>query len=134
MKQVSISFVAVLIATFSKQVLGAIWYGPLFGKHWLALTNMTPEQAKQGMIKSIIIDSIASFFMAMVLANTIAHAGGSNIYHGIGIGFWNWLGFILSTHIGYIFFEKLPRKLIVMKLGFQFIGTLIMGAIIAGMV
>jgi len=38
----------VLVAALTSFLLGGLWYGPLFGKAWLAATGLTEEQAKAG--------------------------------------------------------------------------------------
>ena len=43
-----VSWIGVLVAAASAFVLGGIWYGPLFGKKWLAYNGMTEEDAQTG--------------------------------------------------------------------------------------
>lgn len=39
-----VSLLATLVATILGFVLGGLWYGPLFGKAWLAAVGVTAEQ------------------------------------------------------------------------------------------
>jgi hypothetical protein len=39
-----ISWVAVLVATLAGFALGALWYGPLFGKAWMRTVGLTQDQ------------------------------------------------------------------------------------------
>jgi hypothetical protein len=43
----SVSLLATLVATLLGFVLGALWYGPLFGKSWMAENNLTEEQIRK---------------------------------------------------------------------------------------
>src|SRR5687768_437965 len=43
----AVSLLATLVATVLGFALGALWYGPLFGKRWLAAVGMTPAQIRQ---------------------------------------------------------------------------------------
>jgi len=43
-----VSLVAALVATVLGFVLGALWYGPLFGRAWTAAVGITPEQIRSG--------------------------------------------------------------------------------------
>ena len=43
----AVSLVATLVATVLGFVLGALWYGPLFGKRWMAAVGMTAEEIRQ---------------------------------------------------------------------------------------
>ena len=39
-----VNLLAVLAAAVATMVLGAIWYGPLFGKSWMSAHGYTPEK------------------------------------------------------------------------------------------
>ena len=43
----AINWLSVLIAVVAAQVLGFLWYGPLFSKQWMAALGWTPEQMKE---------------------------------------------------------------------------------------
>jgi len=42
----NVSLVATLVATVLGFILGALWYGPLFGKRWMAAVGLTPDQIR----------------------------------------------------------------------------------------
>jgi len=67
-----VSWIAVVAAAVSAFVLGGIWYGPLFGKKWMALVGLTEDQAKSGNPAiifggSLVLSFIAAFVFAMFL-------------------------------------------------------------------
>jgi Protein of unknown function (DUF1761) len=39
----NVSLIATLVGTVLGFALGALWYGPLFGKTWMAAVGLTPE-------------------------------------------------------------------------------------------
>ena len=39
-----VNLLAVLVAGIVPMVVGALWYGPLFGKRWLQLMETTAEE------------------------------------------------------------------------------------------
>ncbi len=43
-----VSWLAVVVATVLSFGLGALWYGPLFGKAWMAEHGTTPEELMEG--------------------------------------------------------------------------------------
>jgi hypothetical protein len=43
----AVSLLAALVATLSGFVLGALWYGPLFGKWWTRAVGMTAEEMQR---------------------------------------------------------------------------------------
>lgn len=67
-----VSWIAVIAAAVSAFVLGGLWYGPLFGKKWMALVGLSEEQAKAGNPAVIfggafVLSLIAAFVFAMFL-------------------------------------------------------------------
>jgi hypothetical protein len=42
-----VSLLATLVATLLGFALGALWYGPLFGKPWMRAVGLTPEQIRR---------------------------------------------------------------------------------------
>lgn len=43
-----VNLLAVVLGTVAFFVVGAIWYGPLFGKSWRAMNGITDEMVKAG--------------------------------------------------------------------------------------
>ena len=137
---VPINYVAVVVAAVAQMVLGFLWYGPIFGKPWMAMMGITEEkmkeaQAKGGMGKSYAIMAVGALVMSFVLAHAIVFATTYLLFYGvtagITIGFLNWLGFIAPVTMGSVLWEGKPWKLWVLNAGYYLVGLCIMGAIIA---
>ena len=67
-----VSWIGVFAAAVSAFVLGGLWYGPLFGKKWLAYNGMTEEDARSGNQAIVfggafLLSLLASFVFAMFL-------------------------------------------------------------------
>lgn len=64
-----LNWIAIVVAGLIPTALGALWYGPLFGKQWLNSTGKPEEwyreQGGMGMIMAV------SIFLSIVLAWTI---------------------------------------------------------------
>jgi hypothetical protein len=43
-----VSLVATLVVTLSAFALGALWYGPLFGRIWISAVGRTREELLRG--------------------------------------------------------------------------------------
>jgi hypothetical protein len=88
-------------------VIGAVWYGPLLGKKWMAELGMTLEDANSGdMGKAYAIAVLNSFLMAFVLANVIRLTGVTGLGGGILMGLLMWVGFTGFTFAVNHAFEK----------------------------
>jgi len=73
-----INWLAVLAATVAHQVIGFLWYGPLFGKMWMRAIGLNAEQVGSG-TSSIIIASLAALVMAASMLTPIKPLDGAAI-------------------------------------------------------
>ena len=137
---IPVNYWAVLASAVVMIVLGSLWYGPLFGKQWMAMMGikmpekMTPEIQK-GMMRSYAIMALGSFLLSLVLAHSIifgkAYLGISGISAGLQGAFWNWLGFIAPVTLGPVLWENKPWKLWVLNAGYYLVGMLIIGVLLS---
>lgn len=98
-----INWLAVLAASLVGFAVGAVWYGPLFGKAWMETVNMTPEDAAgANMAKLFGLSFVFQLLMAVNLAmflGTEVDAGTGALY-GFLAGF-GWIAFALSVNALY---------------------------------
>ncbi len=137
---VPINYLAVLVSAIMSMVLGTVWYGPLFGKQWMALSGINPEmkndpKAKAAMIRAYTLMFVGSLVMSYVLAHSIIFASTylmvAGVSGGLMAGFWSWLGFIAPVTLGTVLWEGKPWKLWLITNGYQLAYLLIAGAILA---
>ncbi|MDO8593926.1 MAG: DUF1761 domain-containing protein [bacterium] len=139
MPVVTINYLAVLLCAIASMVLGSLWYGPLFGKQWVALAGITPEQMERGkragMWNLYALALIGALVMAHVLAFSLAFASSyfnaTGVFVGLMAGFWNWLGFIAPVTLGSVLWEGKSWKLWILNNAYQLVLLLIMGVILA---
>ena len=138
---ITLHYLAVLVAAIASMVVGFLWYGPLFGKKWMGMMGMTEadinaaKQNKGGMGKSYVIAFIGSLVTAYVLAHiiTMARMAGvsSGVSGGITSAFWVWLGFFATTALGGVLWERKSWSLYFLNTIHQLVMLLAMGAILA---
>lgn len=135
MPQVQINFLVILVAAIVNMVLGFLWYSPiLFGKKWLTAIGKTEDQLKsekKGMGKVYLLSFLGALVMAYVLVHIVSYTGAATISGGIQAGFWMWLGFVVTTSLGGLLFEKRPAVLFYINSGYYLVALIIMGAILA---
>lgn len=110
---VPINYWAILVNVVLAMVLGFLWYGPLFGKKWIASMGWTEAQVqegmKRGMQKSMALMAIGSLIMSFVLSHSLVFAstylGESGVGAGLMTGFWNWIGFVAPVLVGAVAWE-----------------------------
>lgn len=66
----AINYLAVIAAVAIGFPLGGLWYGPLFGKQWMACVGLTEEKIQQdsNMAKVFGVSLVFEFIMALFLA------------------------------------------------------------------
>jgi hypothetical protein len=123
---------AVLVAAVWHMVLGALWYGPFFGKAWMRLAGMEGESGNA--VRALIVQFIAAFLFAWVMAHSIKAFEDAYGFAGVGAGisgaFWLWLGFVATFGLIGWNFEKQPFKLYLIHVCYYLIWMLGAGVIL----
>jgi hypothetical protein len=131
-----IKYPAVIVATLAHFLLGGLWYSPLlFGNKFLQLINWSPEYLRevesQSHVKELVIAFVMSFILVYILAHFVQYTKATNAIGGIQTAFWLWLGFIVTTHVPTVLFERRSFGLFLINVAYQFVGCTIAGAILA---
>jgi hypothetical protein len=113
----SINYMTVGIATVANFIIGALWYGPLFGKTWMRLSGITMESMK-GMsmtpVKAMTLGFIGTLLLSLVLAHVAAAFEAAGAAGALELAFWIWLGFFLPVVAGGYLWEGLFKALLVL--------------------
>lgn len=134
---VLLNYWAVLVAGVVGLAIGFLWHGPLFGKTWMRLMGMNPEDCNKpqpGMWKSLLLAFISTLVMAFALAHALIFAqtylkvSDANTF--LQGGFWNWLGFIAPVTLSAVLWEKRSWKLWCFENAYWLVELLAMGAIL----
>ena len=105
-----VNLFAVLVAGIVPMIVGMLWYGPLFGKRWLALMEMSAEEVQEGFnpLKtygvSLLLAMITAYILAQLLAD-IAGDGGSAMV-GVHVALMALIGFVLPAAHQSVTFER----------------------------
>jgi fatty acid desaturase len=130
----TVNYFSVIVAAFASFIIGFLWYGPIFGKQWISLSNMSEKDIKKakekGMAKQMVVSFIAALIMAYVLSLFINFGGNVNALVGVTVGFWIWLGFLATTMIDSVLWDNKPFALYLINVSHRLVGLIIMGAIL----
>lgn len=136
-----VNYLAVVIAALANFMIGFLMHGPVAGKTWMKLANVTPtgKEKMSDMIPQMVKNFIANLVFAYVLAvvylfaSTSPLMGGSGALNGMVCAFWVWLGFVVTTTSIEVIWMKRSPKLWYFELFSSLVCILAMGAIIGGM-
>lgn len=94
-----VNYLAVLVSGVAAMIIGAIWYGPIFGKKWMAYTGKTEEQLKEEFnpAKTYSLAFLGHLVAIFILANLLLYVKVESLGGALHAAFWTWFGFTLST-------------------------------------
>lgn len=123
----AVSLVATLAATIAGFVLGALWYGPLFGKLWMSAVGLTPEDIRRNNNPAVtygttfVLGFIASYAFGLYVGPNPGRAFA--ITTGAAAGVF-WVATSLATNY---LFEGRPATLIAINGGYHAVRFTLIG-------
>ena len=127
------NYPAVVVAAIAYWVLGAIWYGVLFNKPWMALEHVTADQMQNA---SPVIPYIVSFVLEGLIAYSLAQLciwrNANTAGRGASVGVLVWIGFIGPITFMTYMFEMRPKELFAINEFYPLAGLVVMGIILGG--
>jgi hypothetical protein len=132
-----INYLAVLASAIASMIIGAIWYGPLFGKmfsHEMGFEKLTPEEReplKKKMGISYGLQFIGSLVMFFVLDWYVVTSFHTGLTSGLGNAFGVWIGFVVPLALSNTIWGG-KWKLFWLNIGCMFV-TLMAAGLIMGL-
>jgi hypothetical protein len=96
---VTINYLAVVVAAAVGFILGWIWYTPLFGKQWMAARGITEQQMADGqknMMRNMLVVALGILIMAWALGLLANYTHLVTWMQGLKLGALAWFGFALT--------------------------------------
>ncbi len=128
-----------LVAAVANFIIGFMFHGPLLGKMWMKLANVTPtgNEKFKDMIPQMLWNLLANVLFAYVLAVVYAFSVLSltmtaGVMSGMAAGFLLWLVVVAASSMEVIWMKR-SMKLWCFELTSSLVAILVMGAIIGGM-
>ena len=128
-----INYWAVLVAAVANFIIGFLLHGPVAGKLWMRLANVTPTGNEKfsdmipQMVKNLAMNIVSAFVLgAMIVWNGINTAGQGMIFAA-----WVWLGFIVTSSSMDVIWMKRSVKLWMFENFASLLSMLAVGAILA---
>ncbi len=128
MDQVQIDWMIVFIAALLNMLIGFFWYSKwLFGHTWMKLTEIKEEKPN---VSTLLYAFINSIVIAYFLAFFQGYLGVTSVSDGMFVGFCFWLGFVATTQISSVLWEKGSFQLFLLHTGNKLLSFLVMGGVI----
>lgn len=126
------NYLAVVVCAIVYWLLGAVWFGVLFTKPWMALEGITEAQAKSmpHPVAPYIVSFLLNLVIAFVLAQICAWRNATTAARGASVGVLLWLGIVCPVTLTTNLYEMRPANLFFINEGYVLVGLLVMGAIL----
>jgi len=131
---ITINYLAVLVAAALVFVLGALWYMPLFGKAWREARGITEQMAAEGqkdMGKTLAVIAVCNLVMAWAVAVVANYMHLYSWMHGVKLGLLCWFGFALT--MGLIETMTSRRKMVAFCIdtGYWLVSLVVIGVVVS---
>lgn len=137
MESISVNYWAILAGAVLSMAIGAIWYGPLFGKQWMEIMGVDPGDAETAkkMQKTAgplyLVQFVLTLFQVLVLAHLVADTARVG---GLERSMWIWAAFVIPTLAGSAMWTNDPGRLkwkrFLIQAGYQFILFAVFGLLL----
>lgn len=124
------NLLAIFVAAAAGFLVGGIWYGPLFGKPWMAELGFTEDELKNAnMLKIYGLTFAFSVLSAVFLGHLLAHFGDMSARSTMMISTGIALGFIVPAIGTNYLFSRKSGKLFAIDAGYWIVFYAAMGAV-----
>ncbi len=134
----AIPWVGVLVAVIATQIIGFVWYGPLFGKAWMASLGKTPETMKADpnqatMAQAVTGGVIASILSAITIAILLSLSETPDVASGLKIGLLVSVGIMAANQVSGGLYEGRSATGTWINVAYSIVSMTVMGLIIGAM-
>ena len=137
METITVNYWAIASGAVLSMIIGAIWYGPLFGKKWMEIVGVNPAdlEARKKMQKTAgplyAVQFILTLFQVLVLAHLVAD---TKLVGGLERSLWIWAAFIIPTLAGGVMWTTESSKLkwarFLIQGGYQLVMFIVFGLLL----
>jgi hypothetical protein len=125
------NYAAVFVSALAYWILGALWYGLLFNKPWMALENISMESAKaMNPVLPYVVTFALNLLIAFVLAQICIWRSANSAARGAALGILLWVGFVGPVTFTTYMYEMRSMQLFAINEFYPLVGFSLMGAIL----
>jgi len=132
---VSINYIAVLLAAISSMVVGTVYYLPaLFGDRLTALTGVNPNKPARPALTYVLTflaSAITAYVLAYMSALTLGYLQTQLVLPVFVTAFFLWLGFTAARMLVHDLFDGRGFRVYFITIGHELITIMVMAVIIA---
>lgn len=128
---VAINWLVVVLGTVGYQVLGALWYGPLFGTLWMDAMDFEDGPPTDNAMLGYVVTGVGALVATGALAVLIDMVGASTWQDGLLIGLLAGIGFVATTAVQSVPFEGRSSTVYAINVGYNVVALAGLGVLLA---
>lgn len=110
-------------------ILGALWYSPkVFGRMWMEGSGLKEADVNNCGIGVYIGAFVNSFLVCFGLAVFLFLTNSHSFLDAVVVAFFAWVGFVLTTHLSKLLWEKTPLSVFFINISHSLVGLLAIAA------
>ncbi len=122
------NWIAVVVAFVLLEILGFLWYGPLFGARWMAEQGVPPDPKSEQF--ALGVGALVTILTVLGLAWLLRRLGATSVQAGLSAAFAAWVFFNFTTMaLDYLFMGQ-TVVFVAINMGYQLVSYLIAGAVL----
>lgn len=123
----TVNLLAILVAAIVCMLFGAIWYSQIFfGSTWSRLSGAEMQGSKL----SYFIMFLAYIVLSYVMAVFMKSLGIYTLLGALMIGCIVWLGFLATTSLGMVLWDKKPLSLYILNNAYHLLAMILIALVI----
>lgn len=134
MFDVSVNYLAVLLAAVASMVAGYVWYHPaVMGKTWMKLLGKSEADIKaqsKDMGRIYGLTFVAALVTAYVLAHFLILVGAVTLSEAVMTAIWAWLGFVATAMLTNSLFSGKPLQLWGIESGYVLVSMIVQAVVL----
>jgi len=125
------NYPAIVVSAIAYWMLGALWYGVLFGQRWMALEGITTEQARgANPALPYVISFLLDLLIAFVLAQLCLWRNANTAARGAAVGVLLWIGIVGPIVLTTYMYEMRSKELFAINEFYPLVGLCLMGVVV----
>jgi len=127
------NYAAVFVCAVAYWLLGALWFGLLFSRPWMALEHMTEEQARtMNPVLPYVVSFALNLLIAYLLSQICLWRNATTAARGAALGILLWIGLVGPITYTTYMYEMRPPQLFAINQFYPLVGLALMGAVLGG--
>lgn len=124
-----VNWIAVIVATVLLEVLGFLWYGPLFGRAWAAaMANPPVAEAAGAMNMKMGLGVVNTLIVVLGLDWLVRRLGAASLSAAIMVSLAAWFFFSFTTQALEYLYMGMTLNFVIINMGYLLAAFVIAGA------